>query len=679
MKKFIVLLLICLTPLVVVAKTPLTLDDLNQIRKIKTVQFAPDSRAIAVTLNLPDDSYDGIDLVSLRELYTVSKRGKISAVLQGGHLLGHVRWATDSETLYFLAKLQNDKAISLYRIDATESDSEPEKVFGFAHDIIGFDLSQQNDAIVFWSYSTIDEQQKRLLNVGFNVEVVDESQKGAELWLLNLLSPPNKAQLIYNETHVLNAKWVPQSNQIVLHHSPSAIADDTIMESSISVLESNGRTVLTNAHKGKIGKIEVSPDGNYYAFIGGEDESDPADGQLWLSQITSEHATNILAGFEGHISDIAWFNDSSIGFVATQNLETFIANKDIEDISEPFRVRVKDKGNIKALSVDGKGYNIAYIADSPEHPAELFLKTKHSNKRMTNSNVWLKDRDLPKQKEVSFTARDGTVIDGILIPPLIESDASTAAIIFVHGGPESHFSLGWNNRYSHPIAYAASKGFYSFLPNYRGSTGKGVAFSKLGQKDYAGAEFNDLLDARTFLIENYAIDPQKVGITGTSYGGYAAAWAATKQHNFFAASVSGMGVSNQISKFGTTDIPSEMLKQHAIIAPWQDWTWYLERSPIFHTQSATTPLLLLHGALDKRVPASQSQELYRYFKSNASAPVRLVLYPNEAHGLSLAPAKLDYSMRLMRWMEHFVLQQKKSKPDYQLIHPDIPDAEMASE
>jgi len=88
---------------------------------------------------------------------------------------------------------------------------------------------------------------------------------------------------------------------------------------------------------------------------------------------------------------------------------------------------------------------------------------------------------------------------------------------------------------------------------------------------------------------------------------------------------------------------------------------------------------LLHGSRDTRVSANQSKELYRYFKSNADAPVRLILYPNEAHGLALAPAKLDYSMRLMRWMDHFVIQQNKSKPNQQLPHPDLPEPELQSE
>ncbi|MEP4890156.1 MAG: prolyl oligopeptidase family serine peptidase [Aliiglaciecola sp.] len=672
---FLFVILSCAFP--VSAKSPLSLEDLNQIRKVKTVAFSPDGRLTAITLNLPDDSYDGIDLVSLRELYVVSKRGRISPVISGGRQLGHVKWNKDSDALYFLGKMQDDKTVSLYSIAI--GDDEPVKVYAGETDIKGFDINQNNDVALVWGYPSEEKQQKQLSKAGFNANVFGESAKNASLWRVSLLNQNKNAQLLYNQSHVLSAKWIPQTEQILLHHSPSPFADDVVMESAISVLKPSGQIQITNHHRGKVGEISVSPDGSHYAFIGAEDQSDPAEGRLWLSQISSPNPVNILPNFEGHVTAINWFNPTTIGFIGAQNLSTFIANKDIEDLKKAYRVRVKHEGKISAISVDSKGYNIAYLADSPEHPNELFIKTKHSNKRMTNSNVWLKDRALPKQTEVYYTGRDGTIIDGILVAPLDDSGPTSSAIIFVHGGPEAHFSLGWNNSYSYPVAYAASKGFYSFLPNYRGSTGKGVAFTKLGQRDYAGAEFDDLLDARNFLIEEYDVDPLRVGITGTSYGGYAAAWAATKQHDYFAASVSGMGVSNQISKFGTTDIPTEMLKLHALVAPWEDWTWYLERSPIYHTKNATTPLLLLHGSEDTRVSPSQSKELYRYFKSNANAPVRLVLYPNEAHGLALAPAKLDYSMRLMRWMEHFIVQQNKSKPNKQLPHYDLPETELSSE
>ncbi|PTB82436.1 S9 family peptidase, partial [Pseudidiomarina aestuarii] len=181
---------------------------------------------------------------------------------------------------------------------------------------------------------------------------------------------------------------------------------------------------------------------------------------------------------------------------------------------------------------------------------------------------------------------------------------------------------GWLDRYASPVKHAAQQGYALFFPNYRGSTGRGVEFSKLGQNDYAGKEFDDLVDGKDHLVEMGLVDSTKVGITGGSYGGFASAWGATALTEHFAASVMFVGISDNISKFGTTDIAKEMHAVHARSYPWEKWQWYLERSPIYHAEKARTPILILHGKEDTRVHPSQSMELYRYLKTHGNVPVR---------------------------------------------------------
>src|SRR5690606_12470890 len=201
-----------------------------------------------------------------------------------------------------------------------------------------------------------------------------------------------------------------------------------------------------------------------------------------------------------------------------------------------------------------------------------------------------------------------------------------------HGGPESHYKNGWLTGYSSFGQLAAARGFAVFYPNYRGSTGRGVAFSKLSQGDPAGLEFDDLVDAVDHLIEIGLVDRDKVGVTGGSYGGYATAWLSTRYSDRFAAGVMFVGISNKISKVGTTDIPNEEFLVHARKRPWENWQFFLERSPIYYADDSTTPLLILHGEDDPRVDPGQSHELYRHLKLRGQAPVRLVLYPGEGHG-----------------------------------------------
>jgi dipeptidyl aminopeptidase/acylaminoacyl peptidase len=132
-----------------------------------------------------------------------------------------------------------------------------------------------------------------------------------------------------------------------------------------------------------------------------------------------------------------------------------------------------------------------------------------------------------------------------------------------------------------------------------------------------------------------------------------------------------VGISDTLSKFGTTDIPREEFLVHARRYPWDDWSLMLERSPIRHVQKGRTPLLIMHGKDDPRVHPSQSLELYRYVKTLGQTPVRLVLYPGEGHGNRRAASRLDYNLRMLQWFEHYLKGPGGAPPPYELEYPEI--------
>ena len=311
------------------------------------------------------------------------------------------------------------------------------------------------------------------------------------------------------------------------------------------------------------------------------------------------------------------------------------------------------------------------IAHSPSHLPEVFSQAGSQNaaKRLTDLNPWLKEKRLAKQQVVTYTSRDGQTVEGVLVRPLDEEPGKRYPLqLFVHGGPESHVSNGWVSYYSYPGQIAAAEGYAVFHPNYRGSTGRGIAFAKDHQADYGGKEFDDLLDGVDHLVKSGLVDRSKVGVTGGSYGGFASAWCATKHSEHFAAAVMFVGISNQISKSGTTDIADEMFHVHARKRIWDDWEFFLKRSPIYYVEQARTPILILHGKEDTRVHPSQSMELYRNLKILDKTPVRLVLYPGEGHGNRNAAARYDYSLRLHRWMDHYLKGDGGDAPPFKIDH-----------
>jgi dipeptidyl aminopeptidase/acylaminoacyl peptidase len=297
------------------------------------------------------------------------------------------------------------------------------------------------------------------------------------------------------------------------------------------------------------------------------------------------------------------------------------------------------------------------LGQSATHPNEVLMMAHRDTAplRLTDSNPWLEDMRFATQRVITYPARDGLDIEALLIEPLdYEPGKRYPLILTVHGGPEGHYRNGFVTRYVSPGQVGAAQGFAVLLPNYRGSTGRGVEFSMLSQAGYGKGEFDDLIDGVDHLIDMGLVDRERVGVTGGSYGGFAAAWCSTYHSKRFAAGVMFAGVSNHISKAGTTDIPEEAYLVHARKRLWEDWMFFLEQSPIYYVERARTPLLILGGANDARVDFGQSMELYRHLKILGRTPVRLVRYPGEGHGNRKAAARYDYNLRMMRWLNHYL-------------------------
>ncbi|MEO1369377.1 MAG: S9 family peptidase [Acidobacteriota bacterium] len=314
------------------------------------------------------------------------------------------------------------------------------------------------------------------------------------------------------------------------------------------------------------------------------------------------------------------------------------------------------------VTVDG---TVVALGQTPGHPNEVFsLEPGGRPKRLTNSNPWLADVKLAKQEVISWTASDGLEIEGVLMHPL-DGRKPAPLLLMVHGGPEANDANGWLSSYSRPGQVAAARGYAVLYPNYRGSTGRGVEFSELGQSDAAGAEFRDLVEAVDHLAEVGVADKERVGITGGSYGGYATAWGSTFYTDYFKAGVMFVGISNKSSKGFTTDIPQEDVLVHTRFDAWEKWQFGLDRSPIYHAEKSKTPLLIAHGQSDTRVHPSQSLQFYRALKLMGKT-VRYIRYPGEPHGNRRAASRDDYARRLLRWMDHYVMDDGGEMPPAEL-------------
>ncbi len=652
------------------AQSAITVEDIPKVKSVIQTSVSPDGDTVAFTRSLPRTLYVDENGSNYSELYVVDDEGVERPFITGSVNIKSLQWSNNSKTIYFLAKLKDDKYTSLYQIPVDGGQAQAVMSLK-GTSISSYQLSPDNKQVAILAMPAADTSEKELKKLGFKAEVYEQGLKNKQLFIVDLAKAdkPLTPTALNVDNYVSDVNWAADGEKLLVKTQPTALIDDRYTKSMWHLFDiASNKVTLSFKTEGKLGDAELSHDGKYIAILGAEDKHDPATGRLFIADTKTAEITEWLPNFMGHVVDFEWSHKrNTLNFIANVGTESFVAS--IKTGSNKYKKLVKEgKFIASGLSVSDSDKTLALRGNTAKHPNEVFIVRSNKAKRLTDSNSWLNDKRFAKQETITLKARDGVELDGVLVYPLdYEKGTRYPLIMSVHGGPESHDKNGWVTNYSRPGQMGAARGYAVFYPNYRGSTGKGVDYSKLGQNDYAGKEFDDLVDFKNHLVDMGLVDTKRVGITGGSYGGYASAWGATKLTEHFAASVMFVGVTNQLSKFGTTDISNEMNLVHARSYPWDKWQWYLERSPIYWAGQSETPLLIMHGKDDPRVHPAQSMELYRYMKVQGK-DVRLVYYPGEGHGNRKVAAQYDYSLRLMRWMDNYLMEGKKDMPAFEIDH-----------
>jgi dipeptidyl aminopeptidase/acylaminoacyl peptidase len=614
---------------------------------------SPDGSRIAYLLSVPRDPMTEPDGPAWQELHVVEVASGRDVAFISREALAQPRWTPDGSAILFLAKRGSDATRGIYRIPI--GGGEARRVVGHDTDILSYDWSRDGRRVAYLATPGAPKEAEELKKKGFSQEVYEEDVRPTRVFVTDA-DNASKARALDLPGSASLALWSPDGRKLAVVLAATPLVDDDLMRRRVHVVDAeSGRVEANLENPGKLGPVAWSPDSRHLAIVTGEDINDPNAGRLWVRSIVGGAWKDVLPAYMGHVSDLAWTGADTVAFIGNEGVETVLG--EVKADSSGRKTRVAAGGQVLNALAAGASGLVALVAESPKHPAEVFALATDSAapKRLTTSNPGLDAMRFATQEVITHKARDGQELQGILIRPLgAARDTRSPLIVYVHGGPEAHEKNGWLTGYAMPGQMAAARGYAVFYPNYRGSTGRGVAFSKLSQGDAAGKEFDDLVDAVDHLVAIGVADRAKVGITGGSYGGYATAWGSTYYSDRFAAGVMFVGISDKVSKVGTTDIANEEFLVHARKRVWEDWQFFLERSPIYHAGKSKTPLLILHGKDDPRVHPTQSLELYRHLKLHGRAPVRLIWYPGEQHGNRRAASRLDYSLRMLRWFDHYL-------------------------
>lgn len=308
----------------------------------------------------------------------------------------------------------------------------------------------------------------------------------------------------------------------------------------------------------------------------------------------------------------------------------------------------------RSFSPDGR--RMIESNENPQHPSDYWIYDipAANARQLTFSSIGtLTPATLPPAQVVHYESFDGKQISAILyLPYNLKRDASNPAIVLPHGGPTWQETLS----FSRMAAALASRGYICIVPNVRGSTGYGIEFQKANVMDLGGGDLQDEVYAVKWLVSTGYVNPNKVGITGASYGGYMTLMAIGKTPEVWAAAVETYGIVNWLTEVEHADPFLQQYEKSLLGDTVKDRQIYEKASPIKYLASAKAPLLVLQGENDIRVPKEEAEQVVEIYKRHGRT-VEAKFYPQEGHGFSKREDEIDALQRTIAWFDRYLKGQ----------------------
>ncbi len=408
--------------------------------------------------------------------------------------------------------------------------------------------------------------------------------------------------------------------------------------------------------KGNDNQPVYSPDGKYITFTSMKRAGFEADKQdLILYNREEETYESMTDNFNLSSGEFIWSNDSkTIYFTAENEIHSSIYKVNIDDEVELF---YKDNVNTH-IKLSKDGTTLFFLKQRSDLPDEIFsISTDGKN---TLKQITFINKDMLSKLEFNpletfwSEGAEGIMVQSILIkPPFFDPDKKYPMIFLIHGGPQGHWGDDFHYRWNTQLF--ASQGYIVVAPNPRGSSGYGQRFTDEISQDWGGKVYIDLMNAYDYAVKNFNfIDVQNTFAAGASYGGYMINWIEGNTDRFNAL-VSHAGVFNLESEYGTTEelwFPEWEFGG----TPWENRENYEKWSPHRFIHNAKTPMLIIHGANDFRVPEEQAFQLFTSLQ-RLGVKSKFLYFPDETHWIAKPQNSVLWWNTIFNWFE----ENKKSE------------------
>jgi len=619
-------------------RKPLTPEAAISLRTIADLQLSPDGARLAFVVTEPPKGER-----RLRHIWLYDKQNNsVRQFTASAKSESNPRWSPDGRQLAFLSNREGDQQqIYLLRADGGEATA----ITKGKRNVTQFAWSPDGKQIAFLAPDAKSEAEEKKEKDKDDARVVDKQDKHTRLWLLTLATGEATA-LTEPKWAVSELLWHPSGSGLMIVATDRPESDQNTERILFYRIADNSLTLVL-APKGPFGRLRGAPDGKRMAFVGCREDG-PSPHDLFIAQHGNKVPGNLTAGtLDRPIVDYVWTKDSGILLTAQEGFRTkfvgFTAEGSRNDPPAPFAL------NPAALAVANSG-EVFFTAHAATQPPELYVwDQRGAPRQLTHLNDSWKQYALAAPEIYKYKSFDGQEIEAALLKPVnYDGHSKLPLIALIHGGP----TRAWQDSIETWGQLLVARGYAIFYPNIRGSTGYGQKFIESNRADWGGGDFKDVMAGVHDLVKRGIADPARLAIGGWSYGGYMSEWAIT-QTNEFKAAVSGAGLSNLISEYGTEQGPQYDEWFYGLPYEPEKVAGFLNSSPFVHLSHAKTPTLILQGESDTTDPLGQSQELYRGLK-RYGVETELVVYPRENHGFQEEKHLVDRLNRIFAWYDKYL-------------------------
>jgi len=677
-------------------KRRITAEDLYRFQLITDPRISPDGRHVVFCVQRVDKKTEK----KYSNLWIApTDRGRARQFTHGDQADSQPRWSPDGSEIAFISNRDDEKQPQIRIIPFHGGEARP--LTNLKGEFEAFEWSPDGKQLVCQFRKKDkeviereeDEQKKKLGVVSRHITRVFYKLDGSgflpkerwHIWTIDARTGRAKQLTdgdVYDEW---GPQWSPDGKQIVFcsNHSEDPDLDPDAIDLFVIPAE-GGDLHRIETPVGPKESPTFSPDGRWLAYLGQEGRGQwwkntglwvvPALRQAQDSADSSGEAKNLTEKFDfdvysDTINDLpgflptappTWSKDGSrLYFQVSQHGNTVLKSMALDGDERSLKSAndevIGDKGVVGLFSFDKEQSKLAYFYANMTDLGQVWvqdLATGRSRKLTHVNENLLRARDLGEIEEVWFKgAADNDLQGWILKPPGFDESEKYPSILEIHGGPQAQYG----NFFMHEFYYLAAHGYVVHFCNPRGGQGYGEEHTKAIWNNWGTADYDDLMAWVDFVQQKSYIDPERVGVTGGSYGGYMTNWI-IGQTDRFQAAVTQRSVSNLISMYGSSDFNWAFQIELGDEPPWENLENYWRQSPLKYIGNAKTPTLVIHSERDLRCDMEQGEQIFVALKK-LGVDTEMVRFPDEPHGLSRGgrtDRRIERLNHILRWFDRYL-------------------------